>query len=62
MPSSESSVAKIQIGQPCEITLDALPDTRFRGHIGRMVPTVDRAKATVMTKVQFGLVAQACSA
>jgi len=33
--------------------LDALPDMRFRGHISRMVPTVDRAKATVMTKVSF---------
>jgi len=26
---------------------------RFRGHISRMVPTVDRAKATVMSKVRF---------
>jgi RND family efflux transporter MFP subunit len=50
---SESSLAKIRVGQPCEITLDALPDTRFRGRVSRMVPTVDRAKATVMTKVQF---------
>ncbi len=50
---SESSLAKIKVGQPCEITLDALPDSRFRGHISRMVPTVDRAKATVMTKVRF---------
>ena len=50
---SESSLAKVKVGQPSEITLDALPDTRFRGRIGRMVPTVDRAKATVMTKVQF---------
>jgi multidrug efflux pump subunit AcrA (membrane-fusion protein) len=50
---SESSLAKIRVGQPCEITLDALPDSRFRGRISRMVPTVDRAKATVMTKVQF---------
>jgi len=50
---SESSLAKVSVGQPCEITLDALPDTRFRGRISRMVPTVDRAKATVMTKVQF---------
>ena len=33
--------------------LDALPDARFRGRISRMVPTVDRAKATVMTKVRF---------
>ena len=50
---SESSLAKIKVGQPCEITLDALPDARFRGRISRMVPTVDRAKATVMTKVRF---------
>jgi HlyD family secretion protein len=50
---SESSLAKVKVGQPCEITLDALPDSRFRGRISRMVPTVDRAKATVMTKVQF---------
>src|SRR5262245_48350017 len=50
---SESSLGKIKVGQPCEITLDALPDSRFRGHISRMVPTVDRAKATVMTKVRF---------
>jgi len=50
---SEASLAKIKVGQPCEITLDALPGERFRGRISRMVPTVDRAKATVMTKVQF---------
>ena len=50
---SESSLSKIKVGQPAEITLDALPDARFRGRISRMVPTVDRAKATVMTKVRF---------
>ena len=50
---SESSLAKIKVGQPCEITLDALPDMRFRGRVSRMVPTVDRAKATVVTKVRF---------
>ncbi|HTI46585.1 MAG TPA: efflux RND transporter periplasmic adaptor subunit [Casimicrobiaceae bacterium] len=50
---SESSLSKVYVGQPAEIMLDALPDMRFRGHISRMVPTVDRAKATVMTKVRF---------
>lgn len=50
---SESSLAKVAVGQPAEIVLDALPDDRFIGRIGRMVPTVDRAKATVMTKVRF---------
>jgi RND family efflux transporter MFP subunit len=50
---SESSLSKVKVGQPAEILLDALPDARFRGRISRMVPTVDRAKATVMTKVRF---------
>ncbi len=50
---SESSLGKIKVGQPAEIMLDALPDIRFRGRISRIVPTVDRAKATVMTKVKF---------
>ena len=50
---AESSLAKVKVGQPAEIVLDALPDTRFRGRISRMVPTIDRAKATVMTKVKF---------
>jgi RND family efflux transporter MFP subunit len=50
---SESSLGQVHVGQPVEIVLDALPDARLRGHISRMVPTVDRAKATVMTKVRF---------
>ena len=50
---AESSLSKVKVGQPAEIVLDALPDARFLGRISRMVPTVDRAKATVMTKVKF---------
>jgi HlyD family secretion protein len=50
---SESNVGKVRPDQPVEITLDALPDVRFRGSVGRIVPTVDRAKATVMTKIRF---------
>ncbi|MPZ41804.1 MAG: efflux RND transporter periplasmic adaptor subunit [Betaproteobacteria bacterium] len=50
---SESSVGKVRLDQPCEIQLDALPDGRFRGVVARMVPTVDRAKATVTVKVRF---------
>ena len=50
---SESNIGRIQAGQPVEIALDALPESRFRGSVGRIVPTVDRAKATVMTKIRF---------
>lgn len=50
---SEGSLSKAQIGQPVEIALDALPGVRFIGEVGSIVPTVDRAKATVTTKVRF---------
>ena len=50
---SESNLHKVKVGQPCEIELDAVPDVRFQGSVSRMVPTVDRSKATVMTKISF---------
>jgi multidrug efflux pump subunit AcrA (membrane-fusion protein) len=50
---SESNLAKVELDQPCEIQLDALPDVRLRGRVQRIVPTVDRAKATVLVKIRF---------
>lgn len=50
---SEGNLAKAQVGQPVEIVLDALPGVRFKGKVSGIVPTVDRAKATVMTKIRF---------
>ncbi len=50
---SESSVGKVKKGQPCEITLDALPDERFPGFVHMIVPTADRTKASVLVKVKF---------
>jgi multidrug efflux pump subunit AcrA (membrane-fusion protein) len=50
---AESNIAKIQVNQPCEIQLDALPDMRLAGTVSRTVPTVDRSKATVLVKVRF---------
>jgi len=50
---SESNLQLVKIGQPCEIQLDALPDSRFRGVVHMIVPTADRTKATVMVKIRF---------
>jgi len=50
---SESNIAKVYPDQPCEITLDAIPDHSYHGLVHKIVPTADRAKATVMTKIQF---------
>ena len=50
---SESNIERITVEQPCEIVLDAYPDQRYRGVVDKIVPTADRAKATVLTKVRF---------
>ena len=50
---SEASIGKIVVGMPAEIQLDAYPDLRLLGEVSRIVPTVDRTKATLLVKVSF---------
>jgi len=50
---SEASISKIKAGMPAEIQLDAYPDVRMPGKVSRIVPTVDRTKATLLVKVSF---------
>ncbi|WP_440638254.1 efflux RND transporter periplasmic adaptor subunit [Bradyrhizobium sp. PUT101] len=50
---AESSYLSIHLGQPVEIQLDAIPGERFEGVVSRMVPTVDRAKASTLVKIRF---------
>lgn len=50
---SESNLQKVKLGQPCEIQLDALPESRFPGEVHMIVPTADRTKATFLVKVRF---------
>jgi RND family efflux transporter MFP subunit len=50
---SESSIAQISPAQPAEIQLDAFPELRLAGRVSRIVPDVDRSKATLLVKVHF---------
>lgn len=50
---AEASFSGIRVGQPVEIQLDAIPGERFEGVVSRMVPTVDRAKASILVKIRF---------
>src|SRR5436189_1195353 len=50
---AESNLEAIGPGQTCEIVLDAYPDVRYPGVVAKIVPTADRAKATVQVKVAF---------
>ncbi len=50
---SESNIQKVSVGQRCEIILDAYPDRPYPAYVKKIVPTADRARATVRTKVAF---------
>jgi RND family efflux transporter MFP subunit len=50
---SETNIEQVHLGQPCEITLDAVPEKRYKGLVHMIVPTADRSKATILTKVNF---------
>ena len=50
---NEAYIARIRSGEPSRITLDAYPDTSFRGSVRLVVPTADRQKATVQVKVSI---------
>jgi RND family efflux transporter MFP subunit len=48
---NEAYIARVRRAQPTRITLDAYPDTSFRGAVRQVVPTADRQRATVQVKV-----------
>ena len=50
---SESNIQKVKIDQPCEIVLDAYPDVRYTGRVQNIIPTANRASATIMTRISF---------
>lgn len=50
---SEANITRVAPEQGCEITLDAYPQQRYPGYVSKIVPTADRAKATVMVKIKF---------
>lgn len=50
---SEANISSVKVGQPCSITLDAIPDKHFKGVVHMIVPTADRTKASIMIKVKF---------
>jgi len=50
---NEAYIARVHNGGLARITLDAYPDTSFRGAVRQVVPTADRQRATVQVKVSI---------
>jgi RND family efflux transporter MFP subunit len=50
---NEGSLGQIHEGQPAEVNVDAFPNQKWNGVLRQIVPTADRAKATVKVKVKI---------
>lgn len=48
---AEANVARLGADQPAEVTVEAIPDRRYKAVLRQVIPTADRTKATVMVKV-----------
>ena len=48
---NESFIARIELGQPASIRVDAVPDHEYTGSLRQIVPTADRQRAVVQVKV-----------
>jgi RND family efflux transporter MFP subunit len=50
---NEQNVAKLSIGQPAEVALDAYPDKPYKARLRQIVPTADRQKGSVKVKLEI---------
>ena len=50
---NEGSIGQVHEGQPAEVTVDAFPGEKWNGVLRQIIPTADRAKATVKVKVKI---------
>jgi multidrug resistance efflux pump len=51
----ERDLHLVSKGQKCEIRLEAFPDTRYRGHVSRIMPIADRAKGAIPIRVRIDI-------
>jgi RND family efflux transporter MFP subunit len=50
---NEASIAQVHEGQAAEVSVDAFPNKKWKGVLRQIIPTADRAKATVQVKVKI---------
>ena len=50
---NEASIGQLHEGQSAEVAVDAFPNQKWKGVLRQIIPTADRAKATVQVKVKI---------
>lgn len=49
----EDYINRVVPGAPAEVTVDAVPDVRYKGRVRKIIPMGDRARATIKVKVEL---------
>jgi RND family efflux transporter MFP subunit len=49
----EDFIGRVSEGQAAEVSVDAVPDRRYKGRVRKIIPMGDRARATVKVKVEI---------
>ncbi len=50
---NETDISKVAVGQPCTIRTEAFPKRAYEGHVSRLMPIADRAKAAIPVRVDI---------
>jgi RND family efflux transporter MFP subunit len=50
---SENLLSRIDLGQPAEVSVSAVPDKRYHGRLRQILPYGDRTRGTVKVKVEI---------
>src|SRR5262245_23851768 len=50
---AENLLARVELGQPAEVSVSAIPSKRYRGRLRQVIPMGDRTRGTVKVKVEI---------
>jgi RND family efflux transporter MFP subunit len=50
---SENLLSRVDLGQPAEVSVSAIPSKRYRGRLRQVMPMGDRTRGTVKVKVEI---------
>jgi RND family efflux transporter MFP subunit len=50
---SEGLMSRVELGQPAEVSVSAVPSRRYRGRLRQVIPMGDRTRGTVKVKVEI---------
>jgi HlyD family secretion protein len=49
---NEADLSKVRLNQRCQVSPEAYPDKKYRGHVAEIAPEANRSKGTLQVKVQ----------